>query len=240
MAALSFTRRSTQIAALSQGPAFDTSGVGGTPGSANVQTGTGGAVTGVLAGVASGFVKRLIGFVTINPAVDLTTTATIYNLVRLRSNAALHAIRLMVDKNLDTSTTTVLAWNVAASYSDAPAGPSVSGTTYPPVLDGSLVANAGNQVTSATDTTGTSSFASGIKFGGGANTNSLTNDYLLPAVNSLNSLGIASARVQPLWQALGLASDPGGYIDINMKVSALPTVTQASTTAGLLMQVDFM
>ncbi len=47
-------------------------------------------------------------------------------------------------------------------------------------------------------------------------------------INALSNLD-ASLRNSPLWQQVGLASDPGGYIDI---VVAVHTVVSGSATAG--------
>lgn len=129
---------------------------------------------------------------------QLGTTATIIGLVRVPSNAKLKSLRLSSDAALDSSTGLVL--NVGAYYSDAYATNAVVDGT-PPALSGTLIL--------------VSCFASALVF-----------QSAFSEVNALKSFSVVK-RNQPLWQALALASDPGGFIDIVVQVATIATTAVA-------------
>lgn len=139
---------------------------------------------------------------------QLGTTATIIGLVRVPTNAKLKSLRLSSDAALDSSTGLVLS--VGAYYSDAYATNSVVDGT-PPALSGTVI--------SAT------AFASALVF-----------QSTFAEVNALKSFSVVK-RNQPLWQALALAADPGGFIDIVVAVGVIAT-TAAAGNLGI--DADFV
>jgi hypothetical protein len=174
---------------------------------------------------ASGWVKNLTDTLTPTTAVlgSTSTTATM-NFLRVHSKAIVKRLKLITDGNLDTSSTTVGSFNVGVAYSDA-ANPQNPGTAGFPT--GAY--NDGTNPSSAAVVVSSTFFLSAGKFGGGSNTNSLGNNYDVP---------IKAANINlPLWKALGLAADPGGFFDIFLQVAATATTTG---TAVVAMSLDYI
>lgn len=206
MATLVITTKGTQIKAL-DGGVFNDNTFAGTPLSGNVNSGAGGAY------------QKILRSAVAVAAADVTTTATKYSMARLPSTVSIQQIRLLADATTDTSSAAATRWNISAMYSDGP-------NQSPPITDGTALSLAGNQVTSATDTTGTSSLGAAISFANAAT----TLDVTVTQTNKLNSKGIATALMQPLWQSLGLASDPGGFLDIILSVSTIATASSSQSS----------
>lgn len=173
---------------------------------------------------AGNYAKRVLATVT-PTAVELGSTTTVYSMVRLPSQCRVKRIVLMADRGLDTSTTTTFAVNVGAAYSDAPG-------QSPPVLDGSQLTNSSVVIDQAC-------FATARLFGGtggdGAAATRAANIIDLAPVNGANKWNVAGHN-KTIWEMLGLATDPGGFIDITLQVQAAPTTTQ---TSAIALMVDF-
>jgi hypothetical protein len=127
----------------------------------------------------------------------LVSTSSLYKMLRLPTGVKLKSLSLTADAALDTSGSPVLAFDVGAYYSDS-------------AYDGTPVVDQGVQISTA-------AFGSAVAFGASTNIN---------AVNMLAALTVAKRQL-PLWDALGLASDPGGFIDIVLAVH-----TAAATAAS--------
>lgn len=153
---------------------------------------------------ANGYAKNITDFCTTTAAGLVQTTST-YKMVRLPSNCKIKSIKLTADAALDTSTG--LALDVGAYYSDAP----TTGN-----LDGTPVALAGTSIAVACFS------AINVGFRSSA----------LGPIDALGALAVAK-RNQPLWQAVGLTSDPGGFIDIVVAVH-----TAASSAGGGNLGID--
>lgn len=86
--------------------------------------------------------------------------------------------------------------------------------------DGTQVANQGTSISA-------NAFAAAVLFGAATTL----------SIDALAALGVAK-RNQPLWQALGLASDPGGFIDIVVAVNAVAATAVAGTMGLDVTYVD--
>lgn len=148
---------------------------------------------------AQGYSKEIGDFVALTTG-QLGTTATILGLLRLPSNAKLKSLTLTSDAALDSSTGLTL--DVGAYYSDAFATNGVIDGT-PQALSGTLIS--------------VNAFAAILVF-----------QAAFQNVFALKSFGVAKKN-QPLWQALGLAADPGGFIDVVVAVHAAATTAVAGT-----------
>lgn len=149
--------------------------------------------------------KSVGDFVTVTTG-GLASTSSLYNMVRVPSNCKLKGLALTTSTALDTNGTITLAFNVGAYYSDA-------STTTNSVLDGTPPSLAGTLI-SAT------AFASAQLAGARQSSASVLTNFPM------------SKRNKPLWSALALASDPGGYIDIVVAVQAV-AATAAAGELGL-------
>lgn len=171
---------------------------------------------------APGELKSLDDFVALSTG-QLGSTSTKAQLIRLPSTCKLKSMSLNSSVQFDGgSGSPALAFNVGAYYSDAPMLPSAATTNVAAdyVQDGTAPSLAGT-IISAT------AFASAVSAHAAVLSNSQVG-FVDPA-----------KRVQPLWQALGLASDPGGYIDVVVAVQA--AAAGGTITAGNLgLKADFV
>jgi len=151
---------------------------------------------------APGMSKQISDFVSVTTG-GLASTSSTYKMVRLPSTAKLKALRGTSSTALDTNGSPTLAINVGAYYSDAP-----SNTTLGPVQDGTQPALAGTSISA-------NCFASATVFGVKQNGTDLLSNFA------------PSKRNKPLWSALGLSSNPGGFIDIVVAVQAAAATAAA-------------
>lgn len=154
-----------------------------------------------------GILRTVDGFVT---ALTADTTASVYLLARVPTNAKLKKVGLFNDA-LSASTTL----DVGLYYSDAPAPLGSTPNPAPsPTIDGSPPALAGTAVNATLFGSATAATSANINLD-----LSLTIDK----------------QVQPLWQAAGLSSDPGGFFDISV-------VPHVAVVAGgkIGIRVDFV
>jgi hypothetical protein len=142
-------------------------------------------------------------------AAGLAAIGSAYKLVRIPSNVKLKSINIVTDAALDTNAAPTLAAKVGAFYSDG----TQDGTQ--PALQGTAV------------NTGADFAASGTKFG------SATAATL--NVDGLGALTLPN-RNKPLWAALGLASDPGGFFDIVLTLTAVAATAAAGGNVGVVVQ----
>lgn len=154
---------------------------------------------------APGALKSINDFVT-PTAAGLADTTSKYKMVRVPTNAKLKHIFLTADANLDSNASPTLTVDVGLYYSD-----STNDTTAP--------ANQGVVVSGAT-----ALFVSNVAFGKGTAASPLV-------LEGLSSFGQAN-RNKALWDAAGLASDPGGYFDIVVAVHT-GAATGVSNPMGL-------
>lgn len=139
--------------------------------------------------------------------VGLTSTASTYKMVRLPTNVKLKKILGRANVALDTSTG--LALDVGAYYSDS-------------TTDGTPQANQGTAIS-------VNCFAAAstiMQSSGGVKSDAQLLD---------NSKFTPDLQKQPLWQAVGLSKDPGGYIDIVVAVHTAAT-SGAASTFGVLVE----
>jgi hypothetical protein len=149
---------------------------------------------------AGGELKTISDFVAMTTG-GLASTSSTYKMVRLQSNVILKSLNLLFSTAPDSNGSPTLTFDVGAYYSDS-------------TTDGTAVANQGTAISatafaSAFATTATNS-SKGVK----------NNVFLNPATNLFNS---------QLWAQLGLATDPGGCIDIVLAVHAAAATAVAST-----------
>ena len=121
-----------------------------------------------------------------------------YNILRLRSNVKLTSMKIFSSAVLDSNNSPTLTFDVGATYSDS----TTDGTQAS--LQGTVIA-----------------------------VNSFAADVVTPTVAKLPGvteiLAYAPANMdEMLWEFLGLASDPGGYIDVVINVDG----TAATAVAG--------
>jgi hypothetical protein len=136
----------------------------------------------------------------------LATTSSTYKLVRLPSRANVKSMKLFADAVMDSYGTPTLAWNVGAYYSDS----TIDGTQ--PSLQGTLISTSCFFASTAAPT------ATGLA---GAITTS--------KIGPIN-------MDQMLWDFLGLASDPGGFIDV---VAAVEAVAHTAVAGNIGVIVDY-
>lgn len=164
---------------------------------------------------APGELKQLNDYVALTTG-QLGSTSTKAQIIRLPSTCKLKSLTLSSSVQLDGgSGSPALAFNVGAYYSDAPMPGTATntnvGNSY--VQDGTAPSNAGT-VISAT------SFASAVNAHAAA-LSKVQVGFVDPAKTN-----------QPLWQALGISADPGGYIDVVVAVSV--AAAGGTITAGNL------
>lgn len=137
----------------------------------------------------------------------LVSTSSIYKILRLPTHAFLQGLKLTADSALETNGTPALAVDVGAYYSDS-------------TTDGTPAANQGNSIS-------VNCFAAALLYGAAGN---------FAEINVLGSLSVAK-RMQPLWQAAGLSSDPGGMIDI---VVAVHTAAGTAASAKMALRAEYV
>lgn len=133
-------------------------------------------------------------------ALSADNTTSKYRMCRVKTNVKVKELKI------SSAVATAGAADINVAYSDAPLSGNLDGT--PPALAGTIV-----QVAAADN-----------KLFGAASS-------LVAQVNvdvTFAGTFTAANRNQPLWQVLGLASDPGGYFDIVFNV------TTAITTGGVV------
>lgn len=138
----------------------------------------------------------------------LGDTGSKYKMVRLPWTAKLKKLTLSVDGALDSSTG--LALDVGAYYSDS-------------TVDGTPVALQGTAV----DVNYFAAALTGFRSSAVADLNALRGSQFLFAM-----------RNQPLWQALGLSANPGGFCDIVVAVQAAATTAAAAVLGATAEFVD--
>lgn len=139
-------------------------------------------------------------------AVSADTTSSVYKMVRLPSNAKVKKV------TINSSIASAGSGDINVAYSDS----TMDGTQ--PALQGTIpqISSANNQLFGA---------AASLVLAG------VTTDFTFKNLTNYPQ----SAANLPLWLAVGLASDPGGFFDIQINI------TTAVTTGGLvLMSVDYV
>jgi hypothetical protein len=131
-----------------------------------------------------------------------TTTGSTFQLIRLKSNVCLK--ELWFESAADGGDP---AYKLGLYYSDAPVGGIMDGT--PPLLAGTVL----DDDLFNTDIDNTSAI--------------VPTNY----INSAGDFSIVVRTTQPLWQAAGLTTDPGGYFDVVL-------VGTATNTNGALLGVS--
>jgi len=143
---------------------------------------------------------------------DTTVTTTIYNVLRVPTTAVLKTLHLIADAPIDVATTPTLTWAVGLAYSD--------NTNY----DGTKVANQGTYVNSGTEFA--SADTAGTQASGG-----VVHD-ISPTLGN---------QVLPLWKGpAGLTSDPGGFFDITMQVSAISATETSTVPVNIGLRASFV
>lgn len=145
---------------------------------------------------ASGLLVQADGYITVGAA---DSSASIYKLVRVPSNAIVKRLEL---ENHGTITT--LTGDVGAYYSDE---------AYDQT--GSSIANSGAVID-------VDFFGSAVAKG--------TVDVPQNVTNESGTYDV-SKRGQPLWQAIGLTTDPGGNFDLALTLTAGASITGTVTVA---------
>lgn len=153
---------------------------------------------------APGIFRTSSDFVALTTAGEASTSST-YKMIRLPSDAILKSLNLVFSTPPDTNGSPTLGFDVGSSYSDS-------------TVDGTAIANQG-VVISAT------SFASDFLVTATNSAKGVKNNVLLNVnPNLFNS---------PLWTQVGLATDPGGMIDVVVAVHAV-----AATGAAAVMYLE--
>lgn len=137
-------------------------------------------------------------------ATGIATAASTYKMVRVPTTVKLKRLTLFADGQLDSNGAPTLTVKVGAFFSDS-------------TVDGTAPANQGNVVNSGAD------FLAAVAFGRSVG---------YQTIDALSALTQAK-RAQPLWQALGLTKDPGGYFDIVVSTVG-PAATGVSNPIGCL------
>lgn len=133
----------------------------------------------------------------------LGSTSSLYYLVRMRSNSILRSVKLFVSTQLDTNASKTLTFDIGAYYSDS----TMDGTQAQ--LQGTQIS--ANAIAAAVASPPNAGVAGSVEF------------YSAPP----------AAMDKMLWDFLGLASDPGGYIDLVVAVHAV-AATAAAGDLGML------
>lgn len=139
------------------------------------------------------------------PVAANLVAGSTYQMVRLPFTAKVQWISLDADAALDTNAAPTLTFNVGAFFSDS-------------TTDGTPAASQGTVINAT-------AFASAVVVG---RATALANVY------ALGGFAVAK-RQQPLWQALGQASNPGGFVDIVLQVQG-PAATGASANIGITVE----
>lgn len=153
------------------------------------------------------FVSRKLRDNAVPTAGGLVAIGSRYTLVRLQRDWYVFNIKLNADSALDSNAAPTLAVNVGARYSDS-------------TIDGTAVANQGVLI-SAT------AFASAVAFARGLAANVATLSVVVTDGAFTGGNWTEAKRQQPLWQALGIAADPGGFIDVEVAISAAAATAAA-------------
>lgn len=142
-------------------------------------------------------------------AAGLADTTSKYKMVRVPTNAKVKHIFLTADAAMDTNASPTLAVDIGLYYSDS-------------TTDGTPSGNQNTVVSGAT-----ALFASNQAFGKGTAASPLV-------LEGLSNFSQAN-RKKALWDAAGLATDPGGYFDIVVAVHT-GAATAVSGPMGLEVQ----
>lgn len=140
-------------------------------------------------------------------AAGLADTTSKYKVIRLPSNCKLKRMRVVTTDQLDSNASATLAVDVGAYYSDS----TTDGT------QGSLQGTAID----------VNCFAAAADFGHAASGDD---------IDGLSAFSVAN-RMKELWDALGLSSDPGGFIDV---VVAVETAAATGAAGDIMVSADFV
>ena len=151
---------------------------------------------------ASGYLKQIGGYVT---AVALDALLTTYQFVRVPSNAKIKQVLF------ESEAQGAGKVQLGLYYSDS-------------TVDGTAVANQGLVVTSTGSTSQVNLFSGDIDCTSAVAQGDYT--YNGTALYTLDK------RAMPLWQAAGLATDPGGFFDVTATVHTT-TVTTGTGKLGV-------
>lgn len=157
---------------------------------------------------AEGYLKSISDYVTVTTG-GLASTSSTYKMVRLPSNAKVKRVELSFDTAADSNASPTLAWDVGAYYSDS-------------TVDGTNSANQGASIS-------VNAFLANVKIPAATGGN-------VDHVNA-DSAFAALSKQQPLWQALALAADPGGFIDI---VVAVHATAATAVSTNMYLEVQFV
>lgn len=154
---------------------------------------------------APAYVRAISDSCALTTAGEASTSST-YKMVRVQSDVILKNIKLLTSATLDTGGGSAsLTFDIGAYYSDS-------------TVDGTAVANQGVLISATAFATAVVSPLAGVPTSVTWNSTFLANEVTPgPFMNS------------PLWEALGLATDPGGYIDIVVAVHAAANTAAAGS-----------
>lgn len=175
---------------------------------------------------AAGELQQVNDYVAVTTA-GLGSTSSSYQLLRLPSTAKLKSLSIFNDTLMDTGgLAAALVLYIGAQYSDAPKSGNVgTAGSNGPIVDGTVPSNAGVVIAKNA-------------FGSVTNPAAGTETKVVPFGSSPASWGqgasdnIFNAMNEPLWQALGLTSDPGGFIDITVYVHTAANTAAAGNIAA--------
>lgn len=154
---------------------------------------------------------------------------------RIPTNAKIKKVQ-MYGKGIDTNATAAVAVDVNLIFSDAPLGGIVAGQ---PTLDGTSPSYAGQIPTSALTgaVTTISAYASPNKmFGSAIVPVANSGAYKLTDITFANTFTYADLFL-PIWDVLGFAQDPGGFLNFFVVVETAAS-TAAAGILGLI--VDYV
>lgn len=154
---------------------------------------------------ASGYLKSTSDFVT-PTAGGLASTASIYKVLRVPTNAKVKSVIMNQDVKLDTNAAPTLSWDIGLYYSDS------QFDQTPPALQGTLIS--------------ANLFAA-------AQLVPLATGSIPLNDTAVDNAFTVQMRNQPLWQAAGLTADPGGFFDIVAAVHAVAATANAAGNLGL-------
>ncbi len=162
--------------------------------------GTSGPITANTSPNGAQYESKIISDYVTPTATGIGTIGSVYKMVRVPTNIYLKAVRLTADAALDSNASPTLSVDVGVYYSDS-------------TVDGTPTANQGTAVSD-------NCIADTLLFGDATRL-----DVRADRGTTAGKWTAAKAQ-QPLWQAAGLSSDPGGQFD-------LVVITEAGAATGV-------
>jgi hypothetical protein len=174
------------------------------------------------------------GFLT---PTNSATANSWYQFVRVPTSALIRKVEVMALKG----TLTTFTGDITGAYSDALDGTNFSNQVLGPpsglagtAPGNAVIVNPGNTTTGPTGTA--AFFAQAFPFAtpnSGVWTDVTFANFANGGFGALNTSGNPTGINQPLWQALGLTSDPRGYFDIGVLTTANNSLTASGVSIGM-------